>query len=262
MVYKGNMGILDMRITLCSTHESRIIPPLRYHLTHIKSHIAMFQPSTMDFLRELKAHNTKEWFDENRKRYQAAKDNFLELVTAIIEDMEGYEPDVRGLEPKQTMFRINRDIRFSKNKDPYKTNFGAVFARGGRKSPLAGYYFQLSPENNFAGGGYYMPSSAQLKTLRLYISHNAPTLREILADDEFKDFYGELRGESLKTAPKGFDKDHPDIDLLRMKSFTVMHQFSDEEVLAEDFPQQLVDGFALMQPLVKFINEGLESNKV
>ena len=218
----------------------------------------MLTSATFEFLQDLKTHNHKEWFDENRKRYQSARQNVIALVEHVLADMAGFEPGVRGLEAKQCLFRINRDIRFSKNKAPYKTNFGVSIAKGGRRSPLAGYYFHIEPGGVFAGGGCYMPPSPQLKSIRTHIDRNAPDLRAVLAEQEFKDFYGELQGESLKTSPKGYEQDHPDIDLLRMKSFIATRSFSDQEALSDDFPGQLVDAFATLQPLIAFLNQALE----
>ncbi len=235
-----------------------LLPIIFFCQKLINQYSSMLQASTLEFLRELREHNVKDWFDENRSRYQAARNNVIALVDRILEDMMGFEPGVRGLEAKKTLFRINRDIRFSKNKDPYKTNFGAWIVEGGKKSNLAGYYINIQPESIFIGGGVYMPPSPQLKLIRQQIDLNAPRLREIMADEEFKDYFGEMRGESLKTAPKGFEKDHPDIDLLRMKSFTFTREFNEAEALEADFAGQVADGFATLQPFIAFLNEGLK----
>ena len=215
----------------------------------------MLQPDTFVFLRDLKAHNTKEWFDANRDRYEAARDNVLALIDHLIEDIAGFDADLRGLEAKQCLFRINRDVRFSKNKAPYKTNFGASLSRGGRRSPFAGYYLHLEPGGVFIGGGIYMPASPQLKAIRAHIDHNAPDLRAVLADSDFQATYGALQGEALKTAPKGYEKDHPAIDLLRMKSFIATRAYADEQALSPEFPRRVADDFATLKPLLDFLNE-------
>jgi uncharacterized protein (TIGR02453 family) len=220
----------------------------------------MLQPDTLLFLRELKAHNTKEWFDENRDRYQTAKANVLTLIDRLIEEIAGFDPDIRGLEAKQCLFRINRDIRFSKNKAPYKTNFGASIAKGGRRSPFAGYYLHLQPGEIFIGGGIYMPPSPTLKAIRAHIDHNAPDLRKMLADPDFQKVYGEIQGESLKTAPKGYEQDHPAIDLLRLKSFVVTRNYSDDAALSEVFYLQVVEDFEVMKPMLDFLNEAVENS--
>jgi len=218
----------------------------------------MLQTDTFAFLHDLKAHNTKEWFDENRGRYQTAKDNVIALVDHLIEEIAGFDSDIRGLEAKQCLFRINRDIRFSNNKDPYKTNFGASISKGGRRSSYAGYYLHLQPGEVFVGGGIYMPPATTLKAIRAHIDRNAPDLRKVLNDPDFRATYGEIRGESLKTAPKGYEKDHPAIDLLRLKSFVVMRNYDDETALSAEFPRKVVDDFEVMKPMLDFLNGAVD----
>ena len=218
----------------------------------------MLQPDTFAFLRDLKDHNTKEWFDENRDRYQSAKADVLALIDHLIEEIAGFDPDIRGLEAKQCLFRINRDIRFSQNKAPYKTNFGASIAKGGRRSSYAGYYLHLQPGEVFVGGGIYLPPTSTLKAIRAHIDQHAPALRETLDDPDFKATYGDIQGESLKTAPKGYDQDPPAIDLLRLKSFVVMRSYDDETTLSAEFPRQVVDNFEVMKPMLDFLNEAMD----
>lgn len=237
------------------TNSIRIYP---FVSTHPSSSPFMIQAETFNFLRDLKENNHKEWFDANRPRYEAAKANFIQLVDFLIDGIHRFDPGVFGLEPKQCLFRINRDIRFSKNKAPYKHNLSAHIAAGGRKSPFAGYYIHLEPEQCFLGGGKYRPPSQELKAIRHHIDLNAPELRAILADKTFQETFGELQGDSLKTAPKGYPKDHPDIDLIKRKDFFVSYTFGEAEVLAEDFPEKVVDLFEVMHPMNRFFNEALK----
>jgi uncharacterized protein (TIGR02453 family) len=217
----------------------------------------MIHPSTFDFLRDLDAHNHKEWFDEHRDRYQAARKDVIAFIDQLIEEIAAFDPAVRGLEAKQCLFRINRDVRFSKNKDPYKTNFGASISRGGRSSVFAGYYLHLQPGDVFAGGGLHMPPSTLLKTIRGHIDLNAPDLRAVVETPAFRETYGELRGDSLKTAPKGYEKDHPAIDLLRLKSYTGIRQYPDEALFQDGFVRKVADDFAVLKPMLDFLNEAI-----
>ncbi|RMG29242.1 MAG: DUF2461 domain-containing protein [Bacteroidetes bacterium] len=217
----------------------------------------MIAPSTLTFLSELKANNHKEWFAANRSRYEAARNNFLDFVDHLIDGIAEYDGGVAGLEPKKCMFRINRDIRFSKNKAPYKTNFGAHIAPGGRKSPYAGYYLHLEPGQCFLAGGKYHPQPEELRAIRTHIEGHAPRLRAILAEPEFQAVYGEMKGDSLKTAPKGYPKDHPDLDLIRRKDFFVVHECGEEVMLSEEFADYVVSVFKVVQPLNAFLNEAV-----
>lgn len=208
----------------------------------------------LDFLSELQKNNRKEWMDENKPTYQAARKEFVQLVTGLIEKITVFDPTITGLLAKDCIFRINRDIRFSKDKSPYKTNMGAFIAQSGRKTKGAGYYLHLQPGNCFFGGGIYMPQATELAKIRQEIDYNAAQLKEILDDKTFKSTFGELQGEQLKTAPKGYPKDHEHIDLLRYKSYTVFTKFAESKVKQKDFADWLITQFKVMQPLNIFLN--------
>lgn len=218
----------------------------------------MIQSSTLEFLAELKENNHKEWFDANRDRYHEARDNFIDLVDHLIEGIVEFDPGLEGLEPKQCLFRINRDIRFSKNKNPYKINLAGYMARDGRKSPFAGYYIHIQPGECFLGGGAYHPASPELKKIRSHIDMTAAELREITSDKKFEETFGELIGDSLKTAPAGFPKDHPQIDLIRRKDFFVTAPLTDQDVLSDGLVDKALNLFKLIFPLNDFLNEAIE----
>ncbi len=217
----------------------------------------MIQPHTLQFLNDLAQHNTKDWFDENRKRYDLAKQNVIEAVDGIIQGIMAFDPSLQDIKAKQTLFRINRDVRFSKNKDPYKINFGASISRGGRKSDFAGYYLQIQPGQSFLGGGFYMPPAPILKRIRHQIDLEHERYREVLADPTFQATFEVMHSDALKTAPKGYPKDHPAIDLLRMKSFVVSAPLTDEALQAPDFVEKAVATCQVMYPFLNFLNDGI-----
>ncbi|MEM8889056.1 MAG: DUF2461 domain-containing protein [Bacteroidota bacterium] len=217
----------------------------------------MIEKDTLKFLKELSKNNNREWFDENRGSYIKARDNFRAFVEDLIDEIIDFDPDLIGIEGKKAIFRLFRDVRFSKNKDPYKTNFGASLSKGGRKSPYAGYYIHLSPDGNFFGGGSYRPEAAELKKIRAYIETNAADLHAITSDKKFQELFGNIQGDSLKTAPKGYPKDHPEIELLRMKGFYVMTSLPTAELTQEGLAQKVAEKLKVMHPLVEFLNEAI-----
>lgn len=177
-----------------------------------------------EFLIDLKFNNNRTWFKENNDRYQNAKLEFEQFIELLLPRLKQIDKGIDVLSAKECMFRIFRDVRFSKNKEPYKTNFGAFVAKGGRKSPYAGYYIHFEPDNSFIGGGIYMPQPPVLKSLRTEIFENTEEYKRIINNSKFKKIFPEIYGEPLKTAPKGFPKDFADIDLLKNKHFAVTHK--------------------------------------
>ncbi|MBT30285.1 MAG: TIGR02453 family protein [Thalassobius sp.] len=208
----------------------------------------------LSFLSALQENNNKEWMDANKPEYQAARKTFMSFVTELIQKTAAFDPTITGLLAKDCVFRINRDIRFSNDKRPYKTNMGAFIASGGKKTKGAGYYIHLQPENCFIGGGIYMPAAPELAKIRQEIDYNAPSLIEILSEDKFKNTFGEMDGDKLKTAPKGYPKDHPHIELLRLKSFTVFTKVPESEVTQEAFLDNVAAKFKVMYPFNNFLN--------
>lgn len=218
----------------------------------------MIKASTLAFLKAIKINNNKEWMDANRKDYEAAKQNYEDFTTEVLKGFTDFEPTFAELTAKQCTFRINRDIRFSQNKAPYKSNFGAAFSRGGKKSPYADYYFQLQPCNSFVAGGLWMPPADRLKAVRQEIDYDLPAFEKILQQKDFKKLFPLMEGEQLKTAPQGYTTDNPAINYLRFKSFTVFHPLNDKTVMSKDFPQDLLSMFKTMKPFMDFLNRSVE----
>lgn len=211
-------------------------------------------PPTFEFLRELEANNNREWFTANKKRYQAAFDEFKRFGEGVRDGMSHHD-NIETL----NVFRIYRDVRFSKDKSPYKTHLGAYLSRATRRL-RGGYYFHVEPGGSFAGGGFWEPESADLKRIREEIAADDKPLRKIIADPQFVKTFGALEGERLKTAPQGFAKDHPAIDLLQMKQFLVSRKFSDKEVTAASFQEQVVETFRHMRPFFDYMSEVLTTD--
>lgn len=209
----------------------------------------------LDFLQGLAIHNNKEWMEANKETYNEAKTSYIELISALLDRLKEFDPGVSSLTAKDCIFRINRDVRFSKNKAPYKGNFGASISEGGKKSASAGYYLHLQPGNeSFIGGGLYMPPAEDLKKIRQEIDYNAPELLKIVSEKSFKQYFGVIQGDKLARAPKGYSPDHPNIEFLKLKSYVVLHKLSDEDVRAKDFIQNLTEKCRAMKPFLDFLN--------
>lgn len=214
----------------------------------------MVPQNILDFLGALAAHNTREWFAENKAWYQRAKDEAETVATKMIALVRELDPSIGYLSPSDCMFRIYRDTRFSNDKQPYKTNMGVWVTRGGKKSPFGGYYLHLEPGACFVSGGIYVPEPRVLNAVRQEIYHLVNEYKQIVENPQFKAAFGRLDGEKLKTAPKGFDKNWPDIDLVKLKSYNTTHKLTDAQVVAPDFEQKAKELFALMVPYNNFLN--------
>ncbi|MBL7736255.1 MAG: DUF2461 domain-containing protein [Chitinophagaceae bacterium] len=224
----------------------------------------MLQASTLKFLKDLGKNNTKTWMDLNRDRYEAAKQDFEQFIDSIIGLHGKKDPDIRDLTAKKCCFRINRDIRFSKNKAPYKTNMGASINRGGKKSIFAGYYFHLEPGKSFVGGGLWMPMPPEMKKIRQEIDYCWKEFRGIIENKKFKTSYDALyKGEdiSLVKTPQGFDKDHPAAEYLKLKSWLAMRPLKDAELTDKNIIPATIGHFQALQPLIKFLNRALEDEQ-
>jgi uncharacterized protein (TIGR02453 family) len=215
----------------------------------------------MEFLEELASNNNREWFQKNKKWYEESRDKFLFLTDVMINEIRKFDPEMPALAPKDCMFRIFRDVRFSTDKSPYKTNFGSFISKGGRKGIFSGYYFHISPDENFVGGGIYMPPAEPLKAVRDYIAENADEFLEIVNQPEFKIIYPTMFDDKLKTAPKGFPKDHEHIELLKYKSYIFSHSLSRKDITEEKYIEKMVTAFRLLQPFNRFLNEAIEKNR-
>ena len=214
--------------------------------------------STLEFLSDLKKRNDRDWFQKNRNRYLEAKSDYEIFVQAVINGISTFDPILKGLEVTSCTYRINRDIRFSNDKTLYKTHLGAFIVRGGKQNGdrYAGYYVHVEPGNNsMIAGGAYMPPALWLRLIREKIDEQAEKFLKIIENKEFVKFFGKLEGEKLKTAPKGFPKDHPHIELLKLKSFLVVRMISDKEVISKDCFDLIIRASKIMKPLNDYLND-------
>lgn len=215
--------------------------------------------STLKFLKQLSKNNNKEWFDVHRKTYENNKAEFEGVVKLVIEKIIQFDNKLLGLEAKKCLFRINKDVRFSKDKSPYKINMGASICPGGKKSMIPGYYIHIEPGNSYLAGGCYQPMPEVLATIRQEIDYNSIELKKIIAAKDFKKYFEELSQEDkLKTAPKGYEKTHPEIALLQLKHFIAVHPLKDDEVLHKNFPTHVAKVFKAMYPLNLFLRNCME----
>lgn len=212
----------------------------------------------LHFLRELKATNNREWMAENKPRYKQLQSKFELTTELLINEIRTFDTAIGFPSPKECIFRLNRDIRFSTDKTPYKTYFGTYIANGGRKSKTGGYYLHISPGDSFLAVGIYCPMSPELKKIRREIDLNGDELTDILEASELKETFEKLWGETLKTAPRDYSKEHPYIKFLRHKHFILVHQLSDNEIISTDLLANSLKMFKLGFPLNRFLNEALE----
>jgi uncharacterized protein (TIGR02453 family) len=221
----------------------------------------MLQSSTIKFLKDLKKNNNKPWFDKNRKVYETAKADFANFIQAVIDQYGKKDPSIKTLLAKDCMFRINRDVRFSKDKSPYKSNFGASINKGGKKAwNFAGYYFQVQPGRNFAGGGIWMPEPNELKKVRQEIDYNFTGFKKIIGSKKFKSVYGDLDRSPeflLSRVPKGYELGNPAADYLKLKSFVAISFFSDADLTSKNLVKKTAAAFEALQPLIEFINASM-----
>lgn len=212
----------------------------------------------LHFLSELKANNHKEWFDQNRETYQECRKKILFLTELLIHEVGKFDPEIGAQDPKNCVFRIFRDVRFSNDKTPYKTNMGTYIAKGGRKSVSAGYYLHIEPGSSFVGGGAYSPPADALKAFRTEIFDHPDEFKRLINAESFKKLYPELYNDQLKTAPKGFQKDFPDIDLLKYKSYAFGSTISDSVVASDVFVEKIVYSMKVLHPVNRFLNNAID----
>ncbi len=214
----------------------------------------MLQKNTLTFLKDLAKNNNRDWFQENRKRYDTARADFLVLVTQVLDETAKIE-ELGNTQPKDCVFRINRNLMFSKDKRPYKNNLSMAIGPGGRHSGRIDYYLRIQPGNEtFLGAGMWSPTPEQLAKFRQEIDYNAAELRKIIENETFRNYFPEIEGATLKTSPKGFSKDHPEIELLRRKELFFLHRFKDKEVLSKDFVPNIMQGINTIKPYCDFLN--------
>ncbi len=216
------------------------------------------EQSTFDFLSLLGKNNNREWFNKNKEHYLKAHENVINFAESLLMEMRRHD-DIETLSGKKSLFRIYRDVRFSKDKSPYKNHFSGSFKRAGQLL-RGGYYFHLEPGNVMIAGGFFSPAKEDLLRIREELSADDQPLRKILNKSDFKQAFGKLQGEQLKTAPKGFDKDHPAIDLIRYKQFYVTHKFDDNEVFLPDFAKNISSTFSLLRPYFNYMSDVLTTD--
>jgi uncharacterized protein (TIGR02453 family) len=220
----------------------------------------MLQVATLKFLKDLKKNNNKPWFEKHKDLYLGAKEDIEHLVGQVIERLGKIDAEITTLQPKDCTYRIYRDVRFSKDKTPYKTYMGAYFNKGGKKKPTAGYYMHFEPGRNMAGGGLWMPMAPELNKVRQEIDYSFPEWSGILTARTFKKNFAEgLEQEDLLSRPpKGYTEDNPAIGHLKLKSFIVTKPFTDAEVQSKSFTKELLKTFESMKDFVYFLNRALE----
>ncbi|WP_316737684.1 DUF2461 domain-containing protein [Pedobacter aquatilis] len=219
----------------------------------------MLKKDTLVFIQNVADNNNREWFAENKQRYEEAKSDVLNLVAEIIPELSKVDPLISSeTDPKKSLMRIYRDVRFSKNKDPYKNNFGIWFSAKSKGGNEPGYYLHIQPGKNFLAGGYWMPEAAHLKLIRQEIDYNFSDFEKVITEKNFKSSFKLGTGNALKNAPKGYDPADPNIEFLKLKSFEATTQIDDEEFLKPTIVNKLVSSFKTVNPLVAFLRNALE----
>jgi uncharacterized protein (TIGR02453 family) len=224
----------------------------------------MLTKESLQFLDDLKKNNNRDWFQENKKRYEVFKKDYHQLVSAFLDAMKPLDPSLELLEVKNCTFRINRDIRFSKDKSPYKAHLGVWMSTGAKGANRAGYYVHIEKGASFIAGGFYSPEAEDLKKVRKEIAFFHDDLEAILADKNFKKEFGSLdinETNSLKSMPRGYEKDHPAIEFLKLKSFTATQKYDIAEVTQKDFVAKMSKKLIALKPLNEFINRALETDE-
>jgi uncharacterized protein (TIGR02453 family) len=210
------------------------------------------------FLKDIAKNNNREWFEKNKPKYIVAKTAFEDFLEAFHKELLKFDESLAGINPRKQGFRIYRDVRFSKDKRPYKINMGAGFSEHGKMEQEPGYYMHIEPGKSFVAAGIYMPDSANLAKIRQEIDYNAASFLKILNNKNFKKYFSSLDDfDKVKTAPKGYPKDHPHIDLLKNKSFIVSYAFTDKQVKDKNFVKQVAQVCKTAKSMNDFIKEAI-----
>jgi uncharacterized protein (TIGR02453 family) len=214
-----------------------------------------FDTSAFQFLTELKKNNNREWFTERKDIFKAHQDAVKEFYAAIQENLEKHDEI-----DKFKLFRIYRDVRFSKDKTPYQPHFAGSFSRAGAQL-RGGYYLRIRPGESFLAGGFWEPNKDDLQRIRKEIELDATEFKEILNDKKYVTYFGgTFEGEELKSAPRGFDKEHPEVNLLRKKGYIAVRNFTDKEVLAPNFLEEVSNSYVALRPFFNLFSEVLTTN--
>lgn len=221
--------------------------------------MAQFHPQTLKFLSALNKNNNKEWFEKNRKTYEAVREDFIGIVSAIINNVSAFDPSIAQQDARKCLFRINRDIRFSKNKVPYKNNIGAFISKGGKNTPLAGYYMHIQPGEIFIAGGIWMPEAPILAKIRQEVDYNFSEFKNIVESKPFKKTYGMLDMEGkLSRPPKNYDPENPAIEYLKLKSFVAVAKVDEATLSKGNYVKKVSSSFKTLYPLISFLNRAVE----
>lgn len=207
-----------------------------------------------EFLKHLKENNNREWFSGHKSEYDSIVKENKVFFNQVYTELQEHD-QLKGIH----IFRIYKDVRFSKDKTPYKTNFGVGYSRS-KPMLRGGYYIQLEPGNSFVGGGFWGPEAKDLLRIRKEFEISTTEIEKIISDETFVKYFGELKGDSVKTAPRGFDKNHPAIDLIRKKQYLVMRKFTDKEVLSDHFQKEVVLTLLAMRPFFDYMSEVLTTD--
>jgi uncharacterized protein (TIGR02453 family) len=214
--------------------------------------------SNLTFLKDLAKNNNREWFLKNKMRYDEAHQNIISFAEALLSEMRKHD-NIENKSGKASLFRIYRDVRFSKDKSPYKTYWGGSFKRSTKKL-RGGYYFQIAPGDSLIAGGFFAPNPADTLRIRKDMDLSFKDWKKLLSNKKFKTIFGEMKGEKVTTSPKGFSKDNPAIELLRYKQFYFEHRFTDKEVLSKDFLKNMNQTFKTLRPYFDYMSEVLTTD--
>lgn len=221
--------------------------------------MAAIHPKTLSFLASLKKNNNKPWFEKNRELYEMIRSEMIAFTEELIRAMNRFDSTIGFPDPKSCLFRINRDVRFSKDKSPYKTSMGIAISKGGKNFEAAGYYVHLEPGKCFVGGGIWMPEPDQLKKVRQEIDYNFNDFKKIVEAPAFRKKFGALHTDmKLSRPPKGYDENNPAIEYMKLKSFTIGADVPDAQVLHSGFIKNAAGVFKEMNPFIQFLNEAVK----
>lgn len=215
----------------------------------------------LDFLQLLSQNNNREWFNDNKAAYSECREYFTQVVASIIIFLAEHDLELRHIKPQDCLFRTHRNLRFSKDKTPYKSHFAAYISAKGKKNDRAGYYLHLQPNNNLLSGGMWMPETDKLKILRNSIMENLEEFEEIIHASDFTSYFGQLDGRRLKTSPKGFPADFIGMDYLKFKDYTATHTLNTNDLEHPDFPAYVAGILTKLYPLNRFLNYALDEHK-
>ncbi len=211
----------------------------------------------LSFLSNLQKNNSREWMEANKSQYLSSKKQFEDYISSLIDNIAAFDPHISGTDPKKCIFRLHRDIRFSKDKRPYKDNMGGFINKAGRKGMDGGYYVHIQPGQSMLAGGIYMPPPDILKKIRQEIDYNPDVLVNFMNSKDFKNYFGSFEGDRLKKAPKGYNPDHPNIELLKLKYYIIVHRVNDADLLKPDFLEYASQIFKAMLPLNNYLRTAL-----